>query len=235
MVNFPLERLCQPWNSIFVIAPGSPTVSSSSISVFKFYLPHQFSNSIFYVSLQILYSTSVFALLSPNCIFKLIKLFEKVQNLTYIESKVMFFCMTSTRLALNVSKKRFHFVVLNQRERMCSYHFKVHKCCSLCYSPKKLKKMPFLFVLFCHFFCQNRAIFLLLWLFPANVKSLPILFLPILCAKNVPSFFICHIFLPIFEFSSCWYKRLLGYVSRPKMLQSNVKYEINFSAGNRRN
>ena len=70
----------------------------------------------------------------------------------HIESKVMFFCMTSTRLALNVSKKRFHFVVLNQRERMCSYHFKVHKCCSLCYSPKKLKKMPFLFVLFCHFF-----------------------------------------------------------------------------------
>ena len=113
----------------------------------------------------------------------------------------MFFCMTSTRLALNVSKKRFHFVVLNQRERMCSYHFKVHKCCSLCYSPKKLKKMPFLFVLFCHFFCQNRAIFLLLWLFPANVKSLPILFLPILCAKNVPSFLFCNFFLSVFKVS----------------------------------
>ena len=47
MVNFPLERLCQPWNSIFVTAPGSPTVSSSSISVFKFYLRLQSSNSIF--------------------------------------------------------------------------------------------------------------------------------------------------------------------------------------------
>ena len=60
MVNFPLERLCQPWNSIFVTAPGSPTVSSSSISVFKFYLQLQSSNSIFDFNLQILSNLSNF-------------------------------------------------------------------------------------------------------------------------------------------------------------------------------
>ena len=73
MVNFPLERLCQPWNSIFVIAPGSPTVSSSSISVFKFYLRLQSSNSIFDFNLQILSSHSVFKfyfhIQSSNSIF----------------------------------------------------------------------------------------------------------------------------------------------------------------------
>ena len=61
-------------------APGSPTVSSSSISVFKFYLRLQSSNSIFDFSLQILSSTSIFALLSPDCHFKFMKLVEKVQN-----------------------------------------------------------------------------------------------------------------------------------------------------------
>ena len=35
---------------------------------------------IFYISLQILSSTSIFALLSPDCHFKLIKRVEKVQH-----------------------------------------------------------------------------------------------------------------------------------------------------------
>eukprot|EP00493_Phyllostaurus_siculus_P001100 UN01108 len=54
-------------------APGSPTVSSSSISIFKFYYQFQSSNSIFDFNLQILSSTSVFKfylrLQSSNSIF----------------------------------------------------------------------------------------------------------------------------------------------------------------------
>ena len=80
------------WKFYLRTAPGSPTVSSSSISVFKFYyqlqssnsfkfyLQLQSSNSIFDFSLQILSSTSIFALLSPDCHFKFIKLVEKVHH-----------------------------------------------------------------------------------------------------------------------------------------------------------
>ena len=54
-------------------SPGSPTVSSSSISVFKFYLRLQSWNSIFDFNLQILSSTSIFKfylqLQSSNSIF----------------------------------------------------------------------------------------------------------------------------------------------------------------------
>ena len=53
MVNFPLERLCQPWNS-------TSYCTRKSNCFF-----------IFYISLQILSLTSIFALLWPDYHFKL--------------------------------------------------------------------------------------------------------------------------------------------------------------------
>ena len=86
MVNFPLERLCQPWTSIsyctrksncFFIFYISLQILSST-SIFKFYLRLQSSNSIFDFNLRASYARLSFQV-NETC-WKSTKLRSKLSN-----------------------------------------------------------------------------------------------------------------------------------------------------------
>ena len=81
MVNLPLERLCQSWNS---------TSYCTRKSQLFLHLLYQSSNFCFDFNLKILSATSIFVLLLPDGHLKLIKLVEKVQNSIKTRSCVRF-------------------------------------------------------------------------------------------------------------------------------------------------
>ena len=71
--NYQLQQNFCPASHQDMNSSRAPTRKSNCFFIFfKFYLRLQSSNSIFDFNLQILSSTSIFALLAPDCHFKLI-------------------------------------------------------------------------------------------------------------------------------------------------------------------